>query len=64
MNKDLTDFISKCVICNTFQNNQAKEPLIRREIPSRPWQIIAADIFTVNNKIFSALWIAIPTTLR
>ena len=50
MNKDLTDFISKCAICNTFQNNQAKEPLIPREIPSRPWQIIAADIFTVNNK--------------
>ena len=52
MNKDLADFISKCEICNTFQNNQAKEPLIPREIPSRPWQIIAADIFTVNNKDF------------
>ena len=28
INKDLTDFISKCEICNTFQNNQNKEPLI------------------------------------
>ena len=52
MNKDLTDFISKCEICNTFQHNQAKEPLIPREIPSHPWQIIAADIFIVNNKDF------------
>ena len=52
MNKSLTDFISKCQICNTFQNNQAPEPLIPREIPSHPWQIIAADIFTVNNKDF------------
>ena len=52
MNKDLTDFISKCEICNTFQNNQAPEPLIPHEIPSRPWQIIAANIFTVNNKDF------------
>ena len=52
MNKDLIDFISKCEICNTFQNNQTREPLIPCEIPSRPWQIIAADIFTVNNKDF------------
>ena len=52
MNKDLTDFISKCEICNAFQNNQSQEPLIPREIPSRPWQIIAADIFTVNDKDF------------
>ena len=52
MNKDLTDFISKYEICNAFQNNQSQEPLIPREIPSRPWQIIAADIVTVNNKDF------------
>ena len=64
MNKDLTDFISKCEICNTFQNNQAKEPFIPSEIQGRPWQILAADIFTVNNKEFSVLWIATPTTSR
>eukprot|EP00112_Aurelia_sp_Birch-Aquarium-sp1_P017356 Seg4011.3 transcript_id=Seg4011.3/GoldUCD/mRNA.D3Y31 product="putative protein K02A2.6" protein_id=Seg4011.3/GoldUCD/D3Y31 len=50
MNKDLTDYIAKCEACNTFQNNQQKEPLICREIPARPWQFIAADIFTTDNK--------------
>eukprot|EP00795_Rhopilema_esculentum_P000679 gene679-biopygen7198 len=52
INKDLIDFISKCEICNTFQNNQAREPHFPREIPSCPCQIIATDIFTVNNKDF------------
>ena len=50
MNKDLTDYIAKCDTCNTFQNNQQKEPLISREIPARPWQSIAADIFTTDDK--------------
>ena len=48
MHKDLTDYIAKCDTCNTFQNNQQKEPLISREIPARPWQFIAADIFTAD----------------
>ena len=50
MNKDLTDYIAKCDTCNTFQNNQMKEPLISREIPARPWQFIAADIHTSDDK--------------
>ena len=33
MNKDLTDCIAKCDICNSFHNNQEKEPLLTREIP-------------------------------
>ena len=50
MNKDLSDYIAKCDSCNSFQDSQQKEPLLSREIPMRPWQIIAADIFTVDNR--------------
>lgn len=50
MNKDLTDYIAKYDTCNIFQNNQQKEPLISREIPTRPWQFIASDIFTIADK--------------
>ena len=50
MNKDLSEYIAKCDTCNSFQNSQQKEPLLSREIPMRPWQIIAADIFTVDNR--------------
>ena len=49
MNKDLTDYIAKCDICNSLQNNQQKEPLLTSEILKRPGQFIAADIFTVDN---------------
>ena len=50
MNKHLTDYIAKCDTCSTFQNNQQKEPLTSRETPASPWQFIAADIFTVEDK--------------
>ena len=50
MNKDLSDYIAKCDTFNSFQNSQQKEPLLSREIPMRPWQITAADIFTVDNR--------------
>ena len=48
MNSDLTDHISKCDICSSYQSNQAREPLISHETANRPWQKIGADVFTLN----------------
>ena len=45
MNKDITEYISKCSTCNTYSSQQQKEPLISHELPSRPWQSISADLF-------------------
>ena len=50
MNSDITDYLSKCESCNTFQPQQQKEPLISHEIPHRPWEKIASDIFTFDGK--------------
>ena len=50
MNGDLTDYISKCEICSTYQPAQGKEPLICHEVPARPWENIVLDIFTLENK--------------
>ena len=48
MNSDLTDHISKCDICSSYQSNQAREPLISHETADRPWQKIGADVFTLD----------------
>ncbi|XP_022797523.1 uncharacterized protein K02A2.6-like [Stylophora pistillata] len=50
MNREVTEFISKCETCNTFQSAQQKEPLICYEIPQHPWEKIGCDIFTFNNQ--------------
>ena len=48
MNSDLTDHISKCDICSSYQSNQAREPLLSHKIVDRPWQKIGADVFTLD----------------
>ena len=49
MKSDIIDYLSKCEVCNTFQPQQQKEPLISHEIPYRPWEKIASGLFTFNN---------------
>ena len=48
MNKELTEFISKCQVCSA--EDQAKEPLISHKIPARPWEKIGCDMFELDGK--------------
>lgn len=50
MNREVTEFISKCETCNTFQSAQQKEFLICHETPQHPWEKIGCDIFTFGNQ--------------
>lgn len=50
MNKDVTEYIQKCDVCNTFSAEQQKQPLITHDVPDRPWQRIACDIFMLDGK--------------
>ena len=45
---EMKDYLSKCDICNAFQNEQSKEPLINHELPDRPWEKIGIDFMTVD----------------
>ena len=36
--------------CMSLQKNQTKEPLICHEPTSRPWEKVATDIFTLDDK--------------
>lgn len=50
MTADIKDFVARCEICRSHDRQQAKEPMLLRELPTRPWQIIAADLFTHAQK--------------
>ncbi len=52
MNRDVEQFIYKCDICNKHPAAQGKEPLICHEIPTRPWEKVAADLFDFEGKDF------------
>ena len=50
MNSEITDYIPKCNVYMSLQSNQTKEPLIFHEPTSRPWEKVATDIFTLDDK--------------
>ena len=50
MNAEITDYIQKCDLCMSLQSNQTKEPLFCHKPTSRPWEKVATDIFTLDDK--------------
>ena len=52
MNKDIEDYISTCSVCKTYQTDQQKEPMISREISSRPWEKVGCDLFYFDDKYY------------
>ena len=48
INKDIEELVGKCPICQKYGNAQPAEPLRPHEIPSRPWQVVATDIFMLE----------------
>ncbi|KAJ8887458.1 hypothetical protein PR048_013673 [Dryococelus australis] len=50
MSKDIQDMVDNCITRRAAKNQNSKEPQINTEIPDRPWQIVAADIFHFQGK--------------
>ena len=50
INDDIETYITNCATCLTFQQTQPKDKMIHHDIPARPWEMIGADMFTLNNK--------------
>ena len=46
--EQIQDKVAKCQVCNRYRNKQVKEPLIPHQVPDRPWQILAADMFVLG----------------
>ena len=53
MTEDVTDRVKTCSICEKYnKKSQQKEPLLQHEMPSRPFEKIAADIFFLDGQNF------------
>lgn len=50
MCSDIRQRLERCHVCNRFRDAIQKEPLISTPPPSRPWERIACDIFTFDQK--------------
>lgn len=50
MSQDIEQYVSKCKTCRLYQPQQTKEPMMSSQIPERPWEIIAADLFEFKGR--------------
>lgn len=50
MNSDLKAYIQACPTCAEYRPAQPPEPMTQPAKSSRPWEIVSADIFTLNGK--------------
>ena len=50
MNADMKDYISRCERCRNFEISNQKETLMPHELPSRPWEKVGADLFSLDGR--------------
>ena len=53
--KQIQKKVEKCHICNRYRNKQVKEPLMQHEVPGRPWQTLAVDLFVFGTDKYLVL---------
>ena len=53
MNDNIEMRIKECEICNKFPTTNRKEPMIAHKTPSRPWEKLGVDYFTLLNQDYS-----------
>lgn len=50
MGRDLKEFIDRCSTCQKYSKSQQKQPMIVKPIPTHAFDIVAADIFTLDSE--------------
>ena len=50
MNRDIENCIAQCPVYDSQLREQTKEPMICHEIPTRPWEKIAVDLFQLKGR--------------
>ena len=48
MNSQISDMISRCTTCLEHQRQNTKEPMILSRIPSKPWEMVATFMSTLD----------------
>ena len=52
MYSDIESTVKQCSVCNKYSNANQKEPLLPHPVPTRPWEKVGVDYFTLDGKDF------------
>jgi hypothetical protein len=53
--REIEQVVGRCATCNAYRRRQQPETLLPHPVPSRPWEKIGADIFTLGRKDYLLL---------
>ena len=49
LSQRIAEMVSKCNMCLEHRKENTKEPMIPFRIPTIPWEVVATDLFTLDN---------------
>lgn len=52
MSSDIEEMVLMCNTCLEKRNANPKEPIMPHEVPERPWQVVATDLFSWDGQDF------------
>ena len=52
MNKHIENKVSNCPTCQEYQMANPREPMLPLQKPQLPWQMVATDLFSLDNMDF------------
>lgn len=55
MGAKIKELVRSCTVCEKFNRNNQKEPIIQEETPKHPFHIVAMDLFEYAGRDFVAL---------
>ncbi|KAG7312060.1 hypothetical protein JYU34_001506 [Plutella xylostella] len=56
IDEQLERYVKSCSVCQMYQNNNVKEPLLSHEVPSLPFSKIGVDIMELKNKNYLVMY--------
>lgn len=55
MNRDITEKLLSCSVCNSTRAHQQKEPLLLHPVPELPWSTVSTDVSDWHGKQYMVL---------
>ena len=55
MSADIRQHVERCPVCMAYSDKQPAEPLVMRDVPERPFSVVATDIFTLSGRDYLVL---------
>ena len=55
LNGQIKDHVQACQTCQMYAQKQPRETLLSTEVPTRPWSVVAADLFSFAGREYMVL---------